>query len=173
VSGERAMTRRGLLRMFAPPPPPAPEAAPPPPAFSLDAFYAGRESAGSVAVDRIPTFAITAREVIPTSSVGTPAERDARSGVAQGAPLAALPPGMVPELRPHACIASSSFCSVCVERCPAPGALVMEPRGPRVVEEACTGCGKCIQLCPAPVNGFSIVPRRAAKEVAHGVRDRA
>ena len=172
MSGEHAITRRGLFRMFAPEARPAREEAPP--AFSLDAYYAGREKAGSITRDRIPAFEITAHVEVPTSSVGTPGPaEDARARSTRGAPSIELPPGMVPELRPHACIARSSFCAVCVERCPIQGALLMEPRGPRVVEDACTGCGKCVQVCPAPVNGFSIVPRRAAKEGSSSVRDRA
>lgn len=48
------------------------------------------------------------------------------------------------------CIALTSFCSVCVERCPVPGAMVSQRGMPSVVPEVCTGCGICFDVCPAP-----------------------
>jgi Pyruvate/2-oxoacid:ferredoxin oxidoreductase delta subunit len=48
------------------------------------------------------------------------------------------------------CIALTSFCSVCVERCPVPGAMVSQRGMPTVVPEVCTGCGICFDVCPAP-----------------------
>ena len=48
------------------------------------------------------------------------------------------------------CIALTSFCSVCVERCPVPGAMVTQRGMPAVVPEVCTGCGICFDVCPAP-----------------------
>jgi ferredoxin len=175
MSREQAVTRRGLFRMFVPTgAPPAREAPPPPPpAFSLDAFYSKREGAGAVTQDRIPTFAITARAEVPTSAVGTPAAGDRTRPATTAGTSMTIPPDMVPALRPQACIALTSFCSVCVERCPVEGALVMDLGRPRVAPDACTGCGRCVQLCPAPVNGFSLVPRKPKKEGDSSVRSRA
>ena len=50
-------------------------------------------------------------------------------------------------------------CSVCVERCPVPGALVSDSGLPRVVPGLCTGCGACQPVCPAPENAIRMVPR--------------
>jgi ferredoxin-type protein NapG len=65
----------------------------------------------------------------------------------------------------HDCLAyQSSTCSVCVERCPVPGALRLE-RGRPVVDSAlCTGCGVCQHVCPSPRNAVIILPamRRGA-----------
>lgn len=58
------------------------------------------------------------------------------------------------------CLAYRSICSVCVERCPVPGAIVTERGIPRVEATACTGCGVCAQVCPAPRNAILQVPRR-------------
>ena len=55
-----------------------------------------------------------------------------------------------------------SFCSTCVERCPVPGALVMERGLPRVKSDLCTGCGVCHDLCPAPRNAILLVAKRSA-----------
>lgn len=71
----------------------------------------------------------------------------------------ALAPGLVPEVLPHRCLATSSFCSVCIERCPAPGAIVTHQGRPRVVAELCHGCGRCIAACPAPILALALVPR--------------
>lgn len=58
------------------------------------------------------------------------------------------------------CIALTSFCSVCVERCPVPGAMRQERGMPMVVADACTGCGICHAVCPAPRNAVLMLPRR-------------
>lgn len=62
------------------------------------------------------------------------------------------------EIRQYDCLAwSGSFCSTCVERCPAPGAIETTMGKPRIVEDACTGCGICQHVCPAPRNAILIV----------------
>jgi Fe-S-cluster-containing hydrogenase component 2 len=66
---------------------------------------------------------------------------------------------MVPRLRPHHCLAARTACSVCVERCPAPGALRIAAGLPVVNEAACTGCGQCLTVCPAPIMAFDLVAR--------------
>lgn len=58
------------------------------------------------------------------------------------------------------CLAYTSFCSVCVERCPVPGALPSQGGIPMVVPEICTGCGVCQEVCPAPRNAVLLLPRR-------------
>ena len=51
-----------------------------------------------------------------------------------------------------------SSCSVCVERCPVPGALAWADGVPAVEERLCTGCGVCQHVCPAPHNAIAILP---------------
>lgn len=58
------------------------------------------------------------------------------------------------------CIALTSFCSVCTERCPVPGAMKKERGVPMVVADVCTGCGVCREVCPAPRNAVLLLPRR-------------
>jgi len=58
------------------------------------------------------------------------------------------------------CIALTSFCSVCTERCPVPGAMRKERGLPMVVPDVCTGCGVCHEVCPAPRNAVLMLPRR-------------
>ncbi|WP_438013621.1 4Fe-4S binding protein [Sorangium sp. So ce315] len=130
----------------------------PAPAFSLDAFYARRAGAGAATGGTIPAFEITARADVPAPRGGA-AEAPAPPPWRRGTERGALPPGAVPRLVPHACIARESFCSACVERCPAEGALVMELGRPKLDEERCTGCGRCVEVCPAPERGFTVVPR--------------
>jgi len=59
------------------------------------------------------------------------------------------------------CIALTSFCSACVERCPVPGAMKKERGMPMVVADVCTGCGICHEVCPAPRNAVLMLPRRS------------
>ncbi|WP_437662419.1 4Fe-4S dicluster domain-containing protein [Sorangium sp. So ce1182] len=170
IAGTPRMRRRDLFRIFSPgpgeprgstaapaaPSPAAPSSPAPAVPFSLEAFYAQREGSGAAAGQTIPTFGVTARAELPAAAgAEAPAPPPWRRGGAGGA----LPSGAVPRLAPHACIAIESFCSVCVERCPAEGALVMELGRPKLTEDRCTGCGRCVEVCPAPVNGFSVVPR--------------
>ncbi len=59
------------------------------------------------------------------------------------------------------CLAwQGSFCSVCVERCPEPGAILTEMGKPRVNPELCTGCRICHDVCPAPKNAVFLVARK-------------
>jgi MauM/NapG family ferredoxin protein len=52
----------------------------------------------------------------------------------------------------------STTCSVCVERCPVPGALDFVGGVPEVNEPLCTGCGICQHVCPAPNNAILMLP---------------
>lgn len=59
------------------------------------------------------------------------------------------------------CLAwQGSFCSVCVERCPVPGAIITEMGKPRIDPDLCTGCKICHDVCPAPKNAVFLVPRK-------------
>jgi ferredoxin-type protein NapG len=52
----------------------------------------------------------------------------------------------------------SNTCSVCVERCPVPGAIDFVGDVPDVNERLCTGCGICQHVCPAPQNAILLLP---------------
>jgi len=70
----------------------------------------------------------------------------------------------VAQIRQFDCLAhAGSFCSTCVERCPA-DAIVTELGKPRIVDSACTGCGTCQHVCPAPRNAILIVAPPARLE---------
>lgn len=58
------------------------------------------------------------------------------------------------------CLALTSFCAACVERCPVAGAMTVQNRMPQVVADVCTGCGICRQVCPAPTNAVLLLPGR-------------
>jgi len=58
------------------------------------------------------------------------------------------------------CLAYHSICSVCVERCPVPGAISVERGIPMVVPAVCPGCGVCHEVCPARRHAILQVPRR-------------
>lgn len=80
------------------------------------------------------------------------------------APLSAVRPAdAVAVIQGRRCIALTSFCAVCVERCPVPGAMQVTNGMPSVVADVCTGCGICQQVCPAPTNAVLLLPRRPTK----------
>lgn len=58
------------------------------------------------------------------------------------------------------CLALTSFCAACVERCPEVGAMAVQNGMPQVIAAVCTGCGICQQVCPAPTNAVLMVPRQ-------------
>lgn len=86
-------------------------------------------------------------------------------------PVEALPPWVAREraravaretprvarIVPFACIAASG-CSVCSERCPEPGAIVLSSGRPVVEPSRCTGCGACHEACPAPLRAVQLLP---------------
>ncbi len=51
-----------------------------------------------------------------------------------------------------------SFCTVCEERCPVPGAITLEEGKPTVQSSSCTGCGVCLHVCPAPRKAILLLP---------------
>lgn len=148
-----AISRRGLLGLLrggASPPKEKP--------FSLGDFYGTRG-----APSEIPHFRVVCRPDVPVSSFGRNEERT-RAATEPSAradfPAPAVPrASLLVRIRPSTCLAFGSFCSVCQERCPVPGAIVVEAGRPRIVETACDGCGICVEHCPAPINGLEIVPR--------------
>lgn len=73
-------------------------------------------------------------------------------------------PAQVAVIAGRYCLAyQHSFCTTCSERCPVPGAIVIEKGFPRVVSETCTGCALCHAVCPAPeANAIRLLPRRPA-----------
>lgn len=65
----------------------------------------------------------------------------------------------------HSCLAwQGSFCSVCVEQCPVPGAIAVAAGKPTVDAAICTGCGVCAYVCPAPFNAVAIRPTPLAEQ---------
>ncbi len=130
-----------------------PEPAAPAPSYSLDGFYRDRSPPRA-----LPVFAVRTSAAVATTRVGAGSSSRPEAAAATGAPMT-VPAGMVPSVLTEACLATRSFCSVCFERCPRPGALLIERGRPRVVAEACDGCGRCIAVCPAPVLAFALVAR--------------
>jgi Pyruvate/2-oxoacid:ferredoxin oxidoreductase delta subunit len=177
--------RRPALVAEAARPPPAPTAPPAAAPSVLDRFYDARtrarelprftvRTAGPAATTRIgagPTIA-AARSASPVAQPADPEvpQRDAAELTTQPpTPRSALhdaprvvPDGLVPRVIASACLAATTSCSVCVERCPVPGAIAVADHRPRVVAARCTGCGICIQRCPAPVLAFELEPRGPA-----------
>ena len=127
------ITRRGLITLLKAKPK----------GFSLDGFYGARAERGETTTNDVPHFKVY-DDGIPTetSSVGVTREVE----------------GVV-RIREADCLGHTSFCSVCSERCPVKGAIVLELGRPRVDETLCNGCGICVGVCPAPVNAFDKVAR--------------
>ncbi|MGD9688248.1 MAG: 4Fe-4S binding protein [Phycisphaerales bacterium] len=62
-------------------------------------------------------------------------------------------------IQTEACLAhTGSFCTVCSERCPVPGAIEVAAGKPAIRPEVCTGCGVCASVCPAPHNAVVVMP---------------
>lgn len=127
------VSRRGLLTMFRPKQP----------SFSLDSFYRARTARGDVTGNNVPRV-VRRDDGIATDTTSVGVTRDV-DGVVR--------------IREKDCLGYTSFCSVCSERCPVPGAIVIELGRPRVDPEHCNGCGICVGVCPAPVNAFDKVAR--------------
>ncbi len=181
-----SLSRRAFLgRWLRPPPasapvPPAPAPVPPSSPVGLSRASA-REGVSKAAVPPSSPVGLSrasAREGVSKAAAVPPDHPAAlapvppalaRRGLAAapaGRAAFALPPALVPSVLAHACLATTTFCSVCVERCPRPGAIVVAAGRPRVVPEACDGCGQCVAVCPAPINGFALVPRAATGPAA-------
>ncbi|MGM0577858.1 MAG: 4Fe-4S binding protein [Myxococcota bacterium] len=64
-------------------------------------------------------------------------------------------------IQKHQCLSwRNEMCSVCIERCPVPGALTSDRGRPVVDGSLCDGCGLCMWYCPAPVNAILVLPAR-------------
>lgn len=50
-------------------------------------------------------------------------------------------------------------CTVCHDRCPVPGSIVIVDGLPQVEPAVCVGCGVCHDVCPAPDTAVRVVPR--------------
>lgn len=126
------VSRRGLFAMLRgkPPEPAAPERTG---EFSLEGFYSDRAPGG-----QFPHLAPRAAGGAVTATT--------RVGVTR-----------VVRIRNEDCLATRSFCSVCSERCPVPGAIVVTLGRPRINEVACDGCGTCIDVCPAPTKAIEVL----------------
>lgn len=130
--------------------------------FSLDAFYSQRDAAvqrgGLGHSEELPHFELrTGLPEVETTRVGTP-ELATHAISKDLAPVPAARLAGKVRIQPEHCLAwQRSFCSVCAERCPEPGAIVSLAGKPQVVARACTGCGLCVQVCPAPVNAFEVI----------------
>jgi ferredoxin-type protein NapF len=83
--------------------------------------------------------------------------------------IAACKPGVLTDKIPvimgtaiitaHLCLAHhGTTCTVCSERCPVAGAIVVTNGKPKIQEELCTGCGVCRYVCPAPENAVLLMP---------------
>lgn len=82
-----------------------------------------------------------------------------------------LPLNQVAVIQGRHCIALTTYCSLCVERCPEPGAIDSRELLPMIVPDLCTGCGICHQVCPAPTNAVLILPRQRPFESAESERE--
>jgi Na+-translocating ferredoxin:NAD+ oxidoreductase RNF subunit RnfB len=94
-----------------------------------------------------------------TDRARTPREKTAAVGRAPSA-SATEAIAKVAVIQGRFCLAYTSFCTVCSERCPAPGAMKVEHGIPMVVSDVCTGCAVCHDVCPAPTNAVLVIPRR-------------
>jgi len=84
---------------------------------------------------------------------------------------ASPPPGAAPQdhvavIQGRFCLAYTSFCTVCSERCPVAGAMKLDKGIPMVMADLCNGCGVCHDVCPAPTNAVLVLPRRRSPRPA-------
>lgn len=143
----------------------------PPGAINEAAFLAGCTRCGEC----IPVCPVGAIKLAPErfrEAAGTPmidAHETACIMCADTPCITACKPGVLRPEQPRkmgvawiqnmACLAyTGSFCTVCSERCPVPGAIEVKAGKPRILENACTGCGVCASVCPAPTNAVVVMP---------------
>lgn len=132
------LSRRFLLRPLL-----GRRADPPRPSWSLTAYYESRpQSALPVEIPR--------REGLPQIETAT-------RGAGVVAQAANGKGTYSVRVRPEGCLALTSFCSVCSERCPDGAITVVEGR-PEVSREGCTGCGVCLDVCPSPAAALEVLP---------------
>ena len=148
------LSRRGLFSLFA---------------RSFRAPDEGVKAAHTLPMNQ-PTPTPPRRGALPVPLLGgvgvgpeSPCAREVRgvlSGKAENSLPAPDPQPRVAVIQGRFCLAYTSFCTVCVERCPVPNAMKVEKGIPMVVADACTGCGVCHDVCPAPTNAVLVLPRR-------------
>ena len=105
------------------------------------------------ALKRSAAVSQTSRSAFPPAAAGFQHSR------------APAPASVVAVIQGRRCIALTSFCAACVERCPVRGAMQVTNGMPSVVPDACTGCGICHEVCPAPTNAVLMLPRRKTTPV--------
>ncbi|MBP7949244.1 MAG: 4Fe-4S binding protein [Verrucomicrobiales bacterium] len=110
----------------------------------------------STAISRRGFFSAVSRPFHPASAAAD------RSGAAANEPSVLR----TAVIQGRFCMALTSFCSVCTERCPVPGAMHRERGLPQVISDVCTGCGICQEVCPAPRNAVLLLPRRRAPAIS-------
>lgn len=93
-------------------------------------------------------------------SLGTPAKAAVQTATGKITPPQADSQPKVAVIQGRFCLAYTSFCTVCSERCPVSGAMKVENGLPMVVADTCTGCGICHEVCPAPTNAVLVLPRQ-------------
>lgn len=72
-------------------------------------------------------------------------------------------------IQPWACLAyQGTFCSVCREQCPVPGAIKVDEGKPVILDDICTGCGVCQHVCPAPESAILLMPVAVRLTVSAG-----
>lgn len=101
----------------------------------------------------------------PAAPAPEPAARPAPAPAAAVTPIATVTPRAAPTIAivPSLCLAWKHLgCSTCRERCPVPGAIVLDAGRPVIDAARCTGCGDCVRACPAPVMALRLTPARRA-----------
>lgn len=98
--------------------------------------------------------AISRRDLFLKMLGRAPSHMDSTAIVSEDGPQLAL-------ILDRFCLAwQNSFCSVCVERCPVDGAIIVQQGKPRVNPDLCNGCRICHDTCPAPKNAVFLVSRK-------------
>lgn len=60
--------------------------------------------------------------------------------------------------KPYCLSYAGSVCTVCVERCPLPQAILPRNGRPIIDQSVCDGCGACAEACPAPTPAIVLIP---------------
>lgn len=127
--------------------------------FSLTDFYAERTPAAGEA--SIPRFSVRPpEEPVRATTVGVTRaalapwqHRRPSRAPGSGAPRLDRPVTVMTS----ACLAwQGTPCWTCSERCPVPGAIVLDRGRPRIDLARCDGCGECVLACPAPHNALKL-----------------
>jgi len=143
-----------------------------PPGAVDEATFLSRCTKCNACVDICPHDAITHAPLALRSAAGTPIIDPAKSPCRMCEDLpcisacpeqALLPIDIWPiataRLLDYNCLAhQGSFCTVCEEQCPVPGAITLSEGKPTIHAAACTGCGICHFACPAPTNAIAVMP---------------